>query len=282
VALCASLAVVPELHALGAGATSSPGLLRIVLDPPPPPPLNQAQVDALITKLGDNAFAVRQQAQADLEAAAAASSANAYLIVARLKAIGLTSNDLEVSTRSDKILKNIIPLGAVSISIDDRTEKLSATSGGNNRGTVLAIQPGPGEEIHVTDPFFDQFVGATKTVALIEADAKKVGNLTPASDVIFFEAIIGGGGNRLVFMSDGEDPASSAFVDCTNPLVVCMNENGAFQDVAGGIFGNKKGFLKILVASDAPEPATIVLVAPGIAGLLIYARRRRSSSARES
>jgi hypothetical protein len=250
---------------------------------PPPPPITQAEVDALIAKLGDNNFNVRQQAQADLEARAAESADNAYLIVARLKAIGLPSTDLEIAGRSDTILKDVSPLGALSISIDDRTERLAGTSDGNNRGTVITIQPGPDEELRIRDPFFDQFVGPTKTVAFIEAGRQKVGNMTPVSDVIFFEAILGGG-NRLVFMSDGENPDLSPLVDCTNPIIVCMNETGGFQDVAGAIFGDKKAFTRIMIASDAeaPEPSTILLVTPGILGLLVYRARRRKSLVRAS
>src|SRR4051812_5258547 len=87
-ALCTSLMAVRDLHAMGAAARSSANvLLSPTFAPPLPADLTPAQVDALITKLGDDAFAVRQDAQTALEAAAAASANNAYLIIARLKAI---------------------------------------------------------------------------------------------------------------------------------------------------------------------------------------------------
>jgi len=242
----------------------------------PPPPITQAQVDALITDLNSNMFAVRQAAQRALTDSAFASARNLKLIKERLNAPGQGVNDPDINTKklSQEIL-DAIPFDPLNILIDDRTETVRATSDGPK--SEIEVVPGPPEIIHIRDPFFAALSpGVFKTIFLTEGGPLIDGKFSPVSDIISIDFF--GGSGYLLFNSDTDDGPLSG-EDCTNPDSICMPETAEGVDAAKIWFGPRGKFMSILVMSDVPEPSTAVLLVTGLcclaAPVAISRRRRR-------
>jgi hypothetical protein len=234
-------------------------------------------VAKLIDQLGSASFDTRQNAQKELIADAGESLENLRLVRMLVQSIGLQSSDLEIKTRSAVILAELVKLGGLSISIDDGGDTIKITSDGD--ATTFSGETDNVVEIaRILDPFFQTFVGPTKTVYLIEpGETPDENGLTRYSDSIGFSFLgVDNGVNimGLLFNSDGTDETLRSSVSCSLADVVCIPETGKPQDVAKQIFGDKSGFLVINVISDVPEPSTMLMLGTGLGALLLLRRRR--------
>ena len=165
----------------------------------------------------------------------------------------------------------VTPAAALTININDLTEKLVVTSDGANTTIQIDNQPGQVEIARIFDPAFNN-LPTGKAVFLIEPGAVPDANgLTLTSDAIDLSLTDATGAKGLLFNSD-PDPGGHS-VNCTLAQFVCIPETGSPQDVAGLLFGPNSGVV-INIASDVPEPGTAMLLTAGLLALGASALRK--------
>jgi hypothetical protein len=83
------------------------------------------------------------------------------------------------------------------------------------------------------------------------------------------------------FVSEGAKPSKQALFDAAEAkfqgTAVVLPETGKFQDVSW-VFGQARGFARILSQAASPEPASWALILVGFGLLGVMARRRRGAS----
>jgi hypothetical protein len=154
---------------------------------------------------------------------------------------------------------------------------------GNPAIGVVDDSEGPGEPNQGITIFMSQLVDplliANPAIGLTEPSPS--GTQPVISDLVSIEPVAGIFPNgateatEVQFESFGLLPGTCALVG----IGFCTAETQSIQDVTNDFFGTPiAGFFHVLVQSDVsevPEPGTLLLLASGIAGLVMFGRPRR-------
>jgi hypothetical protein len=151
----------------------------------------------------------------------------------------------------------VMPAQATLIQFDDRTDTPALIVNGN----PVSIPPGESFNGSFVDIQIGSFGPADVRVIALEAFT------TDVSDIISLHVAPGTPPGTTTINYDFASDAETPLTYVPNPsLDVIMHETGAFQTIYSQILDADHSLI-IQFASDAPEPATLALLAIGLAGI---------------